>query len=86
MVRKYKAFISYRHRELDIAVAKKIHKSIERYTIPRYLRKNGQKRLGLVFRDREELPLSSNLTDDIFSALDNSEFLIVVCTPDTPQS
>ena len=86
MVRKYKAFISYRHRELDIAVAKKIHKSIERYTIPRDLRKNGQKRLGLVFRDREELPLSSNLTDDIFSALDNSEFLIVVCTPDTPQS
>lgn len=86
MVRKYKAFISYRHRELDIAVAKKIHKSIERYTIPRDLRKDGEKRLGLVFRDREELPLSSNLTDDIFTALDQSEFLIVVCTPDTPQS
>ena len=86
MVRKYAAFISYRHRPLDIAVAKKIHRSIERYTIPKDLRKNGEKRLGLVFRDREELPLSSNLTDDIFTALDNSEFLIVVCTPDTPDS
>ena len=54
--------------------------------MPKALRKDGRKHLGLVFRDRDELPLSNNLTEDLYEALDNSEFLIVVCTPDTPQS
>lgn len=86
MPRKYAAFISYRHKPLDIAVAKKLHKSIEQYRIPRGLQKDGKKRLGIVFRDRDELPLSNNLTEDIFEALDNTEHLIVICTPDTPKS
>lgn len=87
MGRKYTAFISYRHLPLDTAVAEKLHKKIERYRIPRELRKSpAQKRLGIVFRDRDELPLSNDLTQDIYDALDRSEFLIVVCTPDTPKS
>lgn len=86
MPREYAAFISYRHLPLDIAVAEKLHRSIERYVIPRDLRKNGQKHPGLVFRDREELPLSNNLTADIFEALDNANCLIVVCTPETQKS
>lgn len=86
MTRTYKAFISYRHCPLDISVAEKLHKLIERYRVPRDLRRDGEKSLGIVFRDRDELPLSSNLTQDIFDALDNSEFLIVICTPDTPKS
>ena len=86
MVREYTAFISYRHLPLDKAVADKLHKSIERYVIPRDLRKNGKKTLGLVFRDQEELPLSNDLSEDIFSALDHSDFLIVVCTPETSKS
>ena len=101
MTRKYAAFISYRHRPLDIAVAEKVHKSIERFKIPRDLRREEQENPGsvftnwegepfdgslLVFRDREELPLSNDLTADIFTALDNSKCLIVVCTPDTPKS
>lgn len=84
--RKYVAFISYRHLPLDMAVAEGLHRLIERYRIPKDLRKDNQSTLGLVFRDRDELPLSSNLTEDIYSALDRSEFLIVVCTPDTPKS
>ena len=86
MERKYTAFISYRHKPLDIQVAQKLHTMIERYRIPKALRKGGKKNLGLVFRDREELPLSNNLTEDIYDALDHSDFLIVVCTPDTPKS
>ena len=35
--RRYKAFISYRHRPLDMAIAKKLHKRIERYVIPKDL-------------------------------------------------
>lgn len=86
MDRKYCAFISYRHLPLDTAVAEKIHKLIEHYRVPKDLRKNSQSSIGLVFRDRDELPLTSNLTADIYTALENSDYLIVVCTPDTPKS
>ena len=68
-VREYVAFISYRHTELDKKVAKKIHTMVERYVIPKELRKNGVKKLGKVFRDEEELPVSSNLTESIETAL-----------------
>ena len=86
MAREYAAFISYRHCPLDMAVAEAVHKQIERYRIPKDLRKNGEKHLGVVFRDRDELPLSNNLTEDIYEALDHSRFLIVICTPETPES
>ena len=84
--RDYIAFISYRHCPLDIRIAETLHRMIERYRVPRELRKDGEKSLGTVFRDRDELPLSNNLTQDIYDALDHSQFLIVVCTPDTPKS
>ena len=84
--RRYKAFISYRHKPLDSEYAGKLHKRIERYVIPKDLRKDGEKRLGLVFRDQEELPIADNLDENIRIALDHSEFLIVMCSPDTPGS
>ncbi|MBP5280875.1 MAG: TIR domain-containing protein [Lachnospiraceae bacterium] len=85
--REYIAFISYRHKELDKKIAKKVHTMVERYVIPKELRgKDGAKKLGKVFRDEEELPVSSNLTESIQTALDHSKFLIVVCTPNTPES
>ena len=82
----YAAFISYRHRPLDTAVATRLHRLIEHYRIPKDLRQDGQKHVGRVFRDRDELPLSSDLTAELRAALDHSKFLIVICTPDTPQS
>ena len=83
----YKAFISYRHKPLDSDVAAKVQHTIEHYTVPRDLRDlAGGKKLGKVFRDEDELPLSSSLSDSIVDALDDSEFLIVVCTPDLPLS
>lgn len=86
MERNYKAFISYRHLPLDIETAKKVHRRIERYVIPKDLRRDGEKKLGLVFRDQDELPISSNLTANIQQALDHAEFLIVICSPETPNS
>lgn len=100
MQREYAAFISYRHKPLDMAVATRLHKCIERFRVPKDLRKEEKKSPGtvfsgwegvpsermLVFRDREELPLSNDLTSDIFDALDHASCLIVVCTPDTPKS
>ncbi|MBQ6293758.1 MAG: TIR domain-containing protein [Lachnospiraceae bacterium] len=83
----YKAFISYRHKPLDSSVAANVQRTIEHYTVPKDLRAlTGGKKLGKVFRDEDELPLSSSLSDSIVDALDNSEFLIVICTPDLPLS
>ncbi|MBR1770802.1 MAG: toll/interleukin-1 receptor domain-containing protein [Lachnospiraceae bacterium] len=86
-VREYIAFISYRHKDLDKQVAKKVHTMLERYHVPKELQKDGiGPRLGRVFRDEEELPVSSDLTASIQTALDHSKFLLVVCTPDTLKS
>ncbi len=83
----YKAFISYRHLPLDKEAAEKIQKGIENYTVPREFRElAGGSRLGKVFRDEDELPISSSLSDSITYALDHTEFLIVICTPDLPKS
>ena len=84
--RNYIAFISYRHKPLDLSIAKKLHRRIERYVIPKELRRDSGKKLGLVFRDQDELPIANNLTENICTALDHAEFLIVVCSPDTPES
>lgn len=87
MEREYIAFISYRHLDLDRAVAERLHRLLENYKIPRGLRKSKKdKSLGIVFRDKDELPLSSDLTQDIYHALDHAQYLIVVCTPETPKS
>ena len=81
---KYDAFISYRHCDLDKFVAENLHKVLETYELP----KNVKEKLGItgrtikrVFRDQDELPLSSNLEDPIVDALNNSKYLIVICSP-----
>ncbi|MCH5263522.1 MAG: toll/interleukin-1 receptor domain-containing protein [Lachnospiraceae bacterium] len=43
-------------------------------------------RIQRVFRDKEELPLATNLADPITEALENSEYLIVICSPRLPES
>lgn len=84
---RYDAFISYRHAELDTYVAKKIHKMLETFKVPGAVkRKSGKKKIQRVFRDQEELPIGSSLTNNIEAALQESEFLIVICSPRTPQS
>lgn len=84
---KYDAFISYKHAELDTYIAKKVHKSLETYKIPKSVaKKNGKKSIKRVFRDQEELPIGSSLTYNIESALAESNFLIVICSPETPKS
>ena len=62
----YCAFISYRHQSPDQEIAKALHTAIETYGIPASIKKQtGKKRMGKVFRDQEELPLSANLGADI---------------------
>ncbi len=80
----YDAFISYRHTELDKFVAENLHKQLESFRLPKNIaksRKGEKTKIERVFRDKEELPLTSDLNDPIMTALHNSEWLIVICSP-----
>ncbi|MBP3238880.1 MAG: TIR domain-containing protein [Lachnospiraceae bacterium] len=84
---KYDAFISYRHTPLDTETAKKVHTFLETYHVPAAVqKKTGKKKIKRVFRDQEELPIGSDLNDNISEAIKESEYLIVICSPDTPGS
>ena len=86
-VRKYDAFISYRHSELDKFVATTLQRKLEAFSLPKGVKsKTDKRRIERVFRDQDELPLSSNLSEPIHIALNNSDFLIVICTPRLPES
>ncbi|MFC1805973.1 TIR domain-containing protein [Planctomycetota bacterium] len=85
---RYAAFISYRHVEPDRRWAKWLHTALETYRVPKqFVRQQGLPlRAGRCFRDEEELPASSSLSREIEEALQQSRFLIVVCSPRTPAS
>ena len=79
---RYKAFISYRHKSPDQEIAKRLHSLIENFAIPLNLKKSlGIRKMGRVFRDEDELPLSADLGEEIREALRNSEWLIAICSP-----
>ena len=87
---KYYAFISYSRK--NSSAASYLHKSLERFRIPvKYvpeeLRPAGQKYLRPIFRDRRDLEVSEgNFTDDIRTAIEQSRYLIVLCSPDAAGS
>lgn len=88
--RHYVAFVSYSHR--DRKWAEWLHRSIENYRVPRdYSARaatlgDAQPSLRPVFLDREELPTSPDLAQTVRAALQQSRFLIVVCSPDGARS
>jgi len=81
---RYRAFISYSNR--DARVAGWLHRRLERYRAPRSLHSGQSARLSPVFRDRDELSASNDLTGSIHEALRSSENLIVICSPHAAQS
>lgn len=87
---RYAAFISYSHK--DEAVAAWLHGRLERYAIPRGAAPDyGRaglfgRRIGRVFRDREELPAGYPLSEKINEALAESDALIVLCSPHAARS
>ena len=82
---KYKAFISYCHRDERFAAG--LHRALESYRVPRKL--VGTKtsvgevpaRIKPVFRDRDDLSSASDLGSTVKQALSESENMIVVCSP-----
>lgn len=81
---KYKAFISYSHR--DKKWAEWLHKRLETYVFPKHMTGLKTRRLKPIFRDREDLSVSSDLSRNIRDALLQSECLIVICSPFAAQS
>jgi hypothetical protein len=87
---KYRAFLSYSHR--DTAWAKWLHRELEAYRIDKDLvgRETAQgsvpKTLRPIFRDREDFSAGHSLNDQTVAALEASQFLIVICSPNAAQS
>jgi tetratricopeptide (TPR) repeat protein len=81
----YRAFISYSH--ADKACAGWLHRALESYRVPSKLVGRhtavGEvpRRLTPIFKDREELPASSDLSRELEAALLASQFLIVIASP-----
>jgi tetratricopeptide (TPR) repeat protein len=87
---RYRAFICYSHR--DQRWARWLHNALESYRVPRRLVGETTAagivpaRLSPIFRDREELPSASDLSEKINEALAQSANLIVICSPDAAKS
>jgi tetratricopeptide (TPR) repeat protein len=87
---RYKAFISYSHR--DERWATWLHKSLESYRPPKQLvgtktsRGEVPRRLNPVFRDREELASATDLGEVISTALRESACQIIICSPNAARS
>ncbi|MCR5321927.1 MAG: toll/interleukin-1 receptor domain-containing protein [Lachnospiraceae bacterium] len=77
-MKRYLAFISYRHQERDIRISTMIRRGIENWHLPKdsvFYHSNRR-----CFRDTDELPTSSDLGTDIENALEDSEWLIALCS------
>lgn len=86
----YKAFLSYSHS--DQKIAQWLHNSLETYRVPGRLVEDANhtalvsKKLGQIFIDRKELSAAGSLSRSVRDALNQSEFLIVVCSPAAARS
>ncbi len=80
--RHYKAFISYSHS--DEQWARWLQRSLEKYKLPKTFRHSHPElpaRLYPIFRDRDELASGGELSESIRKAMQDSEALIVICSP-----
>ena len=88
--RQYAALISYSHR--DERWARWLQRTVENFRVPARLQGTRGAhgpvpgRLRPVFRDRDELAAAADLSEKIQTALRNSRFLLVVCSPAAARS
>jgi len=84
---RYSAFVSYPHMPRDRRWALRVMRELESYRTPKALQREAfPDRIGHLFRDEDEIPASTDLSDQIKDALGKSDYLIVICSPDTPAS
>ena len=84
---KYDFFISYKHGDYDSKISGYIQKKLENYKIPKEIQKrSGKTKITKVFRDKEELSVTVDLSQEIEEQLKNTEYLIVMCSPASKKS
>ena len=85
VMKQYYAFISYKRD--DQKWAEWLQEKLEHYKLPTNLngRSDLPKEIRPVFRDKSELA-AGVLADEIQKALDNSKYLIVICSPHSAKS
>jgi tetratricopeptide (TPR) repeat protein len=84
---RYWAFISYSH--ADQKAVARLHRLLESYRLPQNVAQElglSSRRLFPFFRDRAELSASSDLTDSVRAALEQSRFMIIVCSANSAAS
>ena len=85
---KYYAFISYSHK--DKKTAQRLHKRLRSYHLPSKLIQSHPelpKKLGDVFLDEANLVAKDgSLTESLRKYLDESNYLILICSPDSAKS
>lgn len=81
---RYKAFISYNHR--DKKFAKYLYSKLENYSSQGSNPSESKKLLYPIFLDENELRAGSTLSDVIQDAIKSSEFLIVICSENSISS
>lgn len=82
---KYDAFICYKHGPVDSPAAKALQQRLEQF----HTTDNAGKRIRpfrKVFVDEGELAACADFGQQIHDALENSKWLLVICSEDTPQS
>lgn len=88
--RHYLAFLSYSHRDRE--AGERLHRKLESYRVPKKLvgsltgEGSVPRRLTPIFRDREELATSGDLSTSVEKALKRSHFLLVLCSKSAAQS
>lgn len=86
---KYFAFISYKRSGIDEEIANWIHLKLEKYPYPNQLVKSENKPMDTkfirpVFLDTKELPVkSTSFINDLELAIENSEYLLLICSKDS---
>src|SRR5262249_2011736 len=87
---KYRAFLSYSHR--DKTWGKWLHAALERHSVDKDLLGRQTpagpvpRTLRPIFRDRDDFSAGHSLTEQTVAALEASQFLVVICSPNAALS
>ena len=83
----YNAFISYNHNPRDIMIASMLQSQLENFKIPAGVKSSaGISKIERVFLDKGELEVAGDLNKVICDALENTDWLIVICSPESRKS
>ena len=80
-----KAFLSYRHVKEDEKIAALLQRVLENYHVPKTIRSDSHG-VGRIFRDTTDLGARADLTEELRRELEDSEYLIVLCSEKTAES